>query len=137
MLRAEAKAIGEQLEEANREHFLVDLPRQLDEWETKPTTMQQLRWADEDPEKVLRRAVPKEQQQMIRAKLVAEFGRSTVGELFEVVAKRILERGSVANDEEFETVEPFVWTDAQDGARMLGDADHKRLCGLLEDYRQR
>ena len=35
------------------------------------------------------RRLPKQQQEIIRAKLVAEFGRSTVGELFEVSGKRI------------------------------------------------
>lgn len=98
--------------------------------------MPQLRDFDtSELEERLRYSTPKEQQEKIRAQLVAEFGRSTVGELFEVVAKRILERGSVANDEEFETVEPFVWTNCQYGIEVLGDANSKRLCGLLEDHR--
>src|SRR5690348_12910811 len=64
-------------------------------------TVELLREIDQHAESGLRYAVPKEMQAEMRAKLIAEFGRSTLGELFEDAAKRILARGKVANREEF------------------------------------
>ena len=119
---------------------MVDFPKRLDRIPEvlggKSPTVDQLRQLDiTELESRLRYSVPKAAQPEIRTKLVAEFGRSTVDELFEDVAKRILERGSVANEEEFRTVEPFVWTNAGYGAQQLGVEEHKRLCSLLENFR--
>ena|SRR5688500_8132632 len=136
LLKAKMKAVGETCDDHHRDHYLDRLPRMLARIENP--TMQQLRDIDiTELELRLRNSVPKEQREKIRAQLVAEFGRSSVGELFEVVAKRILTRGHVANDEEFETAEPFVWTVPHIGSEALGEPDARRLCGLLEDHRQR
>ena len=136
LLKAKMKAIGQTCDDHHRDHYLVSLPSALDRVE-RPTLAQLRDFDTTELEHRLRCAVPKEQQIEIRAGLVADFGRSTVGELFEVVAKRILERGAVASAEEFQTVEPFVWTHALYGQKALGEADHRRLCALLEDHRQR
>lgn len=148
LLKAKAKAIGEaygeeRQDQQTREYYAVAFPKMIDDapnnFRSEAPTMEQQMWQlrdldATDLESRLRLSVPNSQEK-IRAQLVAEFGRSTVGELFEVVAQRILERGSVANDEEFRTVEPFAWTYCQYGGEVLGEENAKRLCGLLEDFR--
>lgn len=140
LLKAKAIEIGKTCDDHHRDHFMVGFPKRLDRitellGDTGPTVGELGQLDVTELETRLRYAVPKPQQQAIRAKLFAEFGRSTVGQRFEDVAERILERGSVANMEEFETVEPFVWTNCQYGIAELGEANARRLSGLLESFR--
>ena len=147
-LKAKAKAIGEaygeeRQDQQTRQYYAVAFPKMIEdapnnigrEHPTDDQQLWQLRDLDAtDLETRLRLSIPNSQHK-IRAKLVAEFGRSTLGELFEVVAERILQRGAVADDEEFRAVEPFAFTYCQYGGEVLGEENAKRLCGLLEEFR--
>ena len=136
MLKAKLRACAQAAaEHGHPDAFDTDLLQSWARWDTKPPTMDQLRMQDDPIECSLRRALPKETQEKIRAKLVAEFGISTVGEPFEVVSKRILERGSVANEEEYEACESFVFTMADYGLQELGVTNARRLGRLLDVFR--
>ena len=102
-----------------------------------PVTIEQLRDTDQDLERRFRFGVPKEQQASIRATLDARFGRSTVGDLWEVVARRVLDRGAVLNDEEQETIEPMADVFIQYAIEVLGEKEAYRLTSLWTQYRKR
>jgi hypothetical protein len=89
-----------------------------------------LREYEEPIELELRNNFSKEKRVLIRSELVAKFGRSTVGETWEVTAKKILARGEV-KAEDAEAMKTYLDDNMDDAIEALGEADATRLEGLL------
>jgi hypothetical protein len=99
----------------------------------RPTIHQLFMMDDEGLETTLRREFPK-QEKKIRAKLETEFGQSTVGEKWDVVAKRVLNRGKVLNDQEAETTREIGDRQIDYGEELLDEKNATRLTGLWQKF---
>ena len=134
LLKAKAKLIAALYKDPGRKKpFVGNWDIKFEYFERDTPTIEQLRMVDAPLETRLRREFPKKEK-AIRAKLNAKFGRSTVGEPMEVVAKRVLKRGRVLNEEEAQTIEPIADVDIGYAIELLGQKDSNRLTGLWQQY---
>ena len=134
LLKAKVKLIAAQYKDPDRKKpFVGNWVIKFEYFERDTPTIEQLRMVDQPLETRLRREFPKKEK-AIRAKLNAKFGRSTVGEPMEVVAKRVLKRGRVLNDEDAETIEPIADVQIDYGIELLGEKNANRLTGLWQKF---
>jgi hypothetical protein len=125
LLRVKVRMIAENSE--NAEHLIPYTGE-------SPVTLERLREMDQLIETELRFNMPKEKQAQIRKTLDAQFGGSSIGDLWEVVAKRVLDRGAVLNDEEHEIIKPMADLFIHYAIELFGEADSLRLTVLWSKY---
>lgn len=135
LLKAKVKLISDLIKDPRyKKPFVGNWENHFARYEKVLPTIRQLGLLDRDLETRLRRQYPKKVQENIRAKLDAKFGRSTVGESMEVVAKRVLKRGKVLDEEEAETIEPIADVQIDYGIELLGAKNASRLTGLWQKF---
>jgi hypothetical protein len=129
LLRVKVRMIAENSE--NAQHLI---PYTEDSLKESPVTLERLREMDQLIETELRFNMPKEKQAQIRKTLDAQFGGSSIADLWEVVAKRVLDRGAVLNDEEHEIIKPMADVFIHYAIELFGEADSLRLTVLWSKY---